>query len=126
MNGPEEWEMEAAELVRPYVITRGRGLPDDEQLSLITLVTAAALDPGQRPPRLAPEEQRMLDICSAGYLSVAEVAGHTRLPLGVVRIVLAALNESGHLITRPPVARARLVDKELLEEVLNGLRAKFG
>jgi hypothetical protein len=125
MNGPGDWEIEAAELVRPYVITKGRRLPDDDQLSLITLVTAA-FDQGQRPARLSPEEQRLLDICAAGYLSVAEVAGHTRLPLGVVRIVLAALTESGHLITRPPVARARLADKELLEEVLNGLRAKFG
>jgi hypothetical protein len=125
MNGPEDWELEAAELVRPYVITKGRGLPDDEHLSLITLVTAAH-GQEQRPSRLSPEEQRLLDICSAGYLSVAEVAGHTRLPLGVVRIVLAALSESGNLLTRPPVARARLVDKELLEEVLNGLRAKFG
>lgn len=125
MTAPEDWELEGAELVRPYVITKGRGLPDDEHLSLITLVTAAQ-EQDQRSSRLSPEEQRLLDICSAGYLSVAEVAGHTRLPLGVVRIVLAALSESGYLLTRPPVARARLVDKELLEEVLNGLRAKFG
>ncbi|QMU80490.1 DUF742 domain-containing protein [Streptacidiphilus sp. PB12-B1b] len=112
--------------MRPYVITKGRELPDEEQLSLITLVTAAAAGQGQRTRRLTPEEERLLDICSAGYLSVAEIAGHTRLPLGVVRIVLASLGEAGHVITRPPVARARLVDKELLEEVLNGLRAKFG
>jgi len=121
----EDWDLEAPELVRPYVITKGRRLPDDDKLSLITLVTAA-LEQGQRPSRLSPEEHRLLDICSAGYLSVAEVAGHTRLPLGVVRIVLASLTESGYLLTRPPVARARLADKELLEEVLNGLRTKFG
>ncbi|POX54747.1 DUF742 domain-containing protein [Streptomyces sp. Ru71] len=125
MSGYEDWEPEAAPLVRPYVITKGRGLPDDEQLSLITLVTAAP-EEGQRPTRLSPEEQRLLDICSAGYLSVAEIAGHTRLPLGVVRILLAALAEGGYLITRPPVARAPLADREILEEVLNGLRAKFG
>ncbi|MEY9844827.1 DUF742 domain-containing protein [Streptacidiphilus sp. MAP5-3] len=125
MTRPEEWEPESAALVRPYVITKGRGLPDDGDLSLITLVTAAP-DQGQRPTRLSPEELRLLDLCSAGYLSVAEIAGHTRLPLGVVRIVLAALKDGGYVLTRPPVARARLADKELLEEVLNGLRAKFG
>ncbi|QMU72187.1 DUF742 domain-containing protein [Streptacidiphilus sp. P02-A3a] len=124
MTAPEEWELEAAELVRPYVITKGRGLPDEEQLSLITLVTAAPQQ-GQRPMRMSPEELRLLDICSVGYLSVAEIAGHTRLPLGVVKILLAALTEAGYLITRPPVARATLANKELLEEVLNGLRAKF-
>ncbi|MDQ0389696.1 hypothetical protein J2S54_006516 [Streptomyces sp. DSM 42143] len=125
MSGHDGWEPEAPELVRPYVITKGRGLPDDEHLSLITLVTAAEGDP-QRPLRLSPEEQSLLDLCSAGYLSVAEIAGHTHFPLGVVRILLASLMEGGHLMTRPPVARARLADKEILEEVLNGLRAKFG
>lgn len=53
MTGHEEWEPEAAELVRPYVITKGRGLPDEQQLSLITLVTAAP-EEGQRPTRLSP------------------------------------------------------------------------
>ncbi|MEV7794725.1 DUF742 domain-containing protein [Streptomyces sp. NPDC087512] len=125
MTDHDGWEPESAELVRPYVITKGRGLPDDEQLSLITLVTAAA-DETRRPTRLSPEEQSLLDVCSAGYLSVAEIAGHTHFPLGVVRILLASLKEGGHIMTRPPVARARLADKEILEEVLNGLRAKFG
>lgn len=67
-----------------------------------------------------------MDLCAVGYLSVAEIAGHTQLPLGVVKILLAALTESGHLITRPPVQRAPLADRDILEEVLNGLRAKFG
>ncbi|MFE6287021.1 DUF742 domain-containing protein [Streptomyces sp. NPDC057877] len=125
MTGQEEWQPEGAELVRPYVITKGRGLPQEEQLSLITLVTAAE-DHAQRPTRLSPEEQSLLDVCSAGYLSVAEVAGHTRLPLGVVRILLASLSEGGYLITRPPVQRAPLAERQILEEVLNGLRAKFG
>ncbi|MFE1847245.1 DUF742 domain-containing protein [Streptomyces sp. NPDC059515] len=125
MTGHDGWEPEAAELVRPYVITRGRDLPDEQQLSLITLVTASP-EHAQRPTRLSPEVDILLDICSSGYLSVAELAGHTGLPLGVVRILLASLTEGGYLITRPPVARARLADREILEEVLNGLRAKFG
>ncbi|WP_035847382.1 DUF742 domain-containing protein [Kitasatospora azatica] len=125
MTNPEEFELEATGLVRAYVITKGRGLPDEQQLSLITLVTAAP-EQGQQFLRLSPEERRLLDICSAGYLAVAEIAGHTGLPLGVVRIVLAGLVEAGHLITRPPVPRARDADRELLEEVLHGLQAKFG
>ena len=125
MTGQDGWQPEAPELVRPYVITKGRGLPDDGDLSLITLVTASA-EQQHRPARLSPEEQSLLDLCSAGYLSVAEIAGHSHFPLGVVRILMASLMEGGHLTTRPPVARARLADKEILEEVLNGLRAKFG
>ncbi|MCB5168367.1 DUF742 domain-containing protein [Streptomyces bambusae] len=115
----------AADLVRPYVITKGRGLPDEKQLSLITLVTAAG-DEQQRPTSLSPEEQNLLELCTAGYLSVAEIAGHTRLPMGVVKILLSALTERGYLITRPPVQRAPLTDRHILEEVLDGLRAKFG
>ncbi|MER5929015.1 DUF742 domain-containing protein [Streptomyces sp. NPDC002054] len=125
MTGFGELEPEAADLVRPYVITKGRGLPDEAQLSLITLVTAAG-DEQQRPTQLSPEEQNLLELCTAGYLSVAEIAGHTHLPMGVVKILLSALTEGGYLITRPPVQRATLTDRHILEEVLNGLRAKFG
>ncbi|MFB7473149.1 DUF742 domain-containing protein [Kitasatospora sp. NPDC056184] len=127
MTTPGEQAQDAAPpLVRPYVITKGRGLPDDEQLSLVTLVTAAG-DEQQRPTRrLSPEEQGLLELCAAGYLTVAEIAGHTRLPLGVVRILLSALSEGGYLLVRPPVARAAQVDTRILQEVLNGLEAKFG
>ncbi|MCX5197386.1 DUF742 domain-containing protein [Streptomyces sp. NBC_00249] len=125
MSGFDELEPGSADLVRPYVITKGRGLPDEEQLSLITLVTAAG-DQQQRPTQLSPEEQGLLALCTAGYLSVAEIAGHTRLPMGVVKILLSALTERGYLITRPPVQRAPLADRRILEEVLNGLRTKFG
>ncbi|MER5936993.1 DUF742 domain-containing protein [Streptomyces sp. uw30] len=122
-NTPDE--SEAAELVRPYVITRGRDLPAEDKFSLITLVTTVS-DERQRPTRLSPEEQHLLDMCSGGYLSVAELAGHTQLPLGVLKILLSSLAEGGYLITRAPVPRARLVDQQLLQEVLDGLQARFG
>lgn len=32
-------------------------------------------------------------MCSGGYLSVAELAGHTQLPLGVLKILLSSLAE---------------------------------
>lgn len=125
MTDSDKQEPEAAELVRPYVITNGRDLPEGDQFSLITLVTAAADHP-QRRTRLSPEERSLLEMCSGGYLSVAEIAGHMRLPMGVVKILLNALAEGGYLITRAPVARARLVDEQILQEVLDGLRARFG
>ncbi|WP_078911073.1 DUF742 domain-containing protein [Streptomyces sp. NRRL WC-3742] len=112
--------------MRSYVITKGRGLPDDEQLSLISLVTVSDAQQQRPSRRLTPEEQGLLELCEAGYLTVAELAGHTRLPLGVVRILLSGLTEGGFVIVRPPVERASLVDARILEEVLNGLQAKFG
>jgi hypothetical protein len=61
-----------------------------------------------------------------GFLSVAEVAAHTHLPLGIVRILVAELEESGLVITRKPVPRAERADRELLNAVLDGLKARFG
>ncbi|MGW5733059.1 MULTISPECIES: DUF742 domain-containing protein [Streptomyces] len=113
---------EAGELVRPYVITRGRDLLDEGTFALITLVTTST-DEQQRPQRLSPEEQSILEMCSSGYLSVAEIAAHSQLPLGVVKVLLSSLAEGGYLVTRAPVPSARLANKALLQEVLDGLKA---
>ncbi|MER7998455.1 MULTISPECIES: DUF742 domain-containing protein [unclassified Streptomyces] len=119
-----ELELEAAPLVRAYVITNGRSLPADDEFSLITLVTAAQ----DMPPtgQLDPEKRRLLDLCSGGYLAVAEIAGHTELPVGVVKLLLSDLTQAGYLYTRAPVPPAKLVDRRILEEVLHGLQARFG
>jgi hypothetical protein len=126
MTTPDESELEseAAELVRPYVITNGRELLDDSDFSLITLVTVNEEPPRTRP--LDPEKLRVLELCSGGFLSVAEIAGHTRLPVGVVKILVSDLTEEGHLYSRAPIPTAQRVDRQILEEVLNGLQARFG
>ncbi|MFD8569594.1 DUF742 domain-containing protein [Streptomyces sp. NPDC057694] len=117
-----EFETEAGQLVRPYVITRGRDLPPEDEFSLITLVTTTT-DEQQRPQRLSPEERQVLEMCSVGYLSVAEIAAHSQQPLGVVKVLLSSLAEGGYLVTRAPVPSARLANKSLLQEVLDGLKA---
>ncbi|MEU6663355.1 DUF742 domain-containing protein [Streptomyces sp. NPDC046821] len=120
--GRTDPEIETGALVRPYVITRGRDLLDDNEFTLITLVTTAS-DERQRPQRLSPEERQVLEMCSSGYLSVAEIAGHSQLPLGVVKVLLSSLAEGGYLVTRAPVPSARLATRSLLQEVLDGLKA---
>lgn len=123
MTAPEEQEPESAGLVRPYVITNGRGLPDTDQFNLITLVTASEQ---RRSPTLDPEKRSLLDLCSGGYLSVAEIAGHMGLPIGIVKVLLSDLSSDGYLVTRAPAPPAQLVDVSLLQEVLDGLQARFG
>jgi hypothetical protein len=118
---PEE---ESTALVRSYVITNGQELAKGDRFSMTTLVTASDRPAGA--PVLDPEKSRVLSLCSGGYLSVAEIAGHTGLPVGVVRILLADLAGDGHLLTRAPVPRAVRVDRELLEEVMHGLQRRFG
>ncbi|MGK5530825.1 DUF742 domain-containing protein [Streptomyces sp. URMC 129] len=125
MTAPDdELRPESVELVRPYVITNGRGLPDRNRFDLITLVTASAGD--KRTDRLDPEKRSLVTLCQGGYLSVAEIAGHLRLPIGIVKVLLSDLAEDGYILTRTPVPPAQLADVQVLQEVLDGLQARFG
>lgn len=128
---PEGMEYhDAPELTSPlvplFVITNGRALPPDHEYEHTTLVTAAPAN-GQAAARtLSPEAALVLDLVADGFLSVAEVAGHTHLPLGVVRILLAQLEDDGLVLARTPIPRAERVDRELVSAVLEGLKNRFG
>ncbi|MFF5408307.1 DUF742 domain-containing protein [Streptomyces misionensis] len=125
MTKSDEDALVTSDFVRSYVITGGRGLPPGDELALHTLVT---LGPDRRLPLDAgPEVRAIWDLCGGGYLSVAEVAGHLQLPVGVTRLLLTDLLEQGHLLHRAAPARAQYVDRAILVEVLHGLeQLKFG
>ncbi|MEW2549459.1 DUF742 domain-containing protein [Streptomyces sp. NPDC047002] len=120
---PAEADALTPPLVRPYVLTGGRPLPSDNEFDLTLLVMTTRGARGKLP--LAREKSRLLDICSGGLLSVAEVVAHTQLPVAVVKLLLADLAESGHLLTRAPIAKAQRPDRQLLQDVLDGLERKF-
>ncbi|MEV0259831.1 DUF742 domain-containing protein [Streptomyces sp. NPDC050617] len=109
-------------LVRPYVVTDGRAYPTRNTFDLVTLVMAH----GDRPlGGLSPEKRRLMDLCLGGALSVAEVSGHLMLPVSVVKVLLGDLVDSGHITTRSPIPSAQLPEAQLLQEVLDGLRARL-
>ncbi|WP_069169145.1 DUF742 domain-containing protein [Streptomyces griseus] len=120
---------QALELTTPlvplFVITNGRALPPDHEYEHTTLVTAAE-DASTAARTLTPEASQVMDLVTDGFLSVAEVAGHTHLPLGIVRILLAQLEESDLILVRRPIPRAERVDRELVSAVLEGLKNRFG
>ncbi|MGW5128778.1 DUF742 domain-containing protein [Streptomyces sp. NPDC004069] len=124
MNNEPDLELTSA-LVPLFVVTNGRSLPPDHAYERTTLVSAedGASATGLM---LSPEAGEVLEMVTDGFLSVAEVAAHTHLPLGIVRILLAELEEGGLVITRKPVPRAERVDREILSAVLDGLKARFG
>ncbi|MET7824865.1 MULTISPECIES: DUF742 domain-containing protein [unclassified Streptomyces] len=124
-DGPDDELELTAPLVPLFVITGGRELPADHEYEHTTLVTAHEDAPGAAPV-LSPEARKVLDLVADGFLSVAEVSGHTHLPIGIVRILLAQLEENGLILVRKPVPRAERVDRELLSAVLDGLRTRFG
>jgi hypothetical protein len=123
MNPPDERPLESVELVRPYVLTNGREIADGDKFELVTLITAAE---HHHKDRLDPEKRGLVELCEGGYLSVAEIAGHLRLPVGIVKVLLSDLTEAGYVHTRAPVPRAQLTDVQILQEVLDGLQARFG
>lgn len=123
MKSPEE-DHESAGLVRPYVVAGDTTIPEGSAgLLLITLVTTSDAPP---PPLASPEKLQLWEICSRGYLSVAEAAGYVQLPIGIVKVLLSDLAESGHLLIREPAPPTERIDTQVLQEVLNGLRSQFG
>ncbi|WP_030244260.1 DUF742 domain-containing protein [Streptomyces sp. NRRL S-350] len=108
--------------VRPYVITGGRSRSTRAELALESLVSALSDLP--EPPEhalLNREHRRILALCHS-LLSVAEVAAHLGLPLGVVKVLVGDLWDLGAVQVLPPVPQAERLPATLLEEVLVGLR----
>ena len=109
-------------LVRPYVVTEGRAHPTRNTLDLVTLLIAVS---GRSLAGLIPEKRRLMALCRPGSLSVAEVAGHLSLPVSVVKVLIADLMDSGHIVTRVPAPSAQPSEARILQEVLDGLRARL-
>ncbi|MFF0794822.1 DUF742 domain-containing protein [Streptomyces spiralis] len=120
-HGPELTDA----LVPLFVISKGWALPPDQEYERTALVTAQE-GASAATRALPPEAQTIMDLVADGFLSVAEVAGYTRLPLGIVRILLAQLEEIDLIFVRKPVPQAEHIDIELLDAVLAGLKTRFG
>ncbi|MFJ9725805.1 DUF742 domain-containing protein [Streptomyces sp. NPDC101209] len=124
--GSQWYDGEAGPLVRPYAMTGGRTRPGPTgvRFDLIALVT---LDPGAPgaadDAALGPEHRTLIALCSTETQSVAELAAGTDLPVGVVRVLLGDLLESGRVTVSRPVPPAQLPDERILREVIEGLRA---
>jgi hypothetical protein len=79
-------------------------------------------DDGDEPARRTPEHWKIIDLAQQPT-TVADIASATRLPVGVVRVLLADLTMLGAIkVVRPRSAREMPSD-DLLKEILNGLRA---
>ena len=125
----ESWKHRASgPVVRPYAVTGGRTEPaDGEVLDLIAVVVATSLaGSGGRargePSRRTPEHRKIIDLAQQPA-TVADIASGTKLPVGVVRVLLADLIMLGAIkVVRQRPAREMPSD-DLLREILNGLRA---
>jgi uncharacterized protein DUF742 len=119
-RGGEPAVHETGSLVRPYTRTGGR-TRSDYDLAIEALVSTS--DRGKAPDAaVLPEHRSICGLCS-DTRSVAEVAAHLRLPLGVARVLigdmagmgLVLIHQSGMVVgDRPSI--------DFMERVLSGLR----
>ncbi|GAB3135482.1 DUF742 domain-containing protein [Amycolatopsis stemonae] len=133
---PEPWEEPAYEparvaspappastgsRVRPYTRTGGR-TRSDHNLALEALVSTS--DDGRRYRGVrSVEHRRICDLC-LDTRSVAEIAAHLRLPLGVVKVLVGDMSDIGLvLIHQTELILGDRSSREFMERVLAGLRA---
>jgi len=111
-------------VVRPYAVTGGRTEPaDGELLDLITVVVATGQSPDAADRvQLTPEHRKILALCR-NQVTVADLGADLGLPVGVVRVLLADLIEQGVVAVAPKRPAGERGDKDVLREILNGLRA---
>ena len=116
-----EWlDDDAGPVVRPYAMTGGRTRPSSGEFDLIALIVAiqpAAVVGGE----LGPEQAAIIELCQRPT-SVAEISAHLDLPVGIVRVFLGDLLDSGFILTREP-RRAAHANEPVLRAVINGLRS---
>ncbi|MGI5160339.1 DUF742 domain-containing protein [Microbispora sp. CA-102843] len=116
---PSSGAGERSSLVRPYAVTGGRTAPR-VQLAMEALVSSATVM-HQDLSTLTPERQAISTLCRQ-VRSVAEVSALLRIPLGVVRVVIADMAAEGLVHVHQPQLEAGKPDLNLLERVLSGLR----
>jgi len=109
-------------LVRPYAMTGGRTRSTGAEIPLEALVIVT--DEGRRRASgLAWEQLAIAELC-ASPMSVAEVSAHLKVPLGVARVLVGDMAAEG-LVEMSGASGSEQApnDLNLLERVLNGLRA---
>ncbi|HEY8451911.1 MAG: DUF742 domain-containing protein [Micromonosporaceae bacterium] len=119
MDGPRQDPR--GNLIRPYAVTRGRTEPARDIAIEAVLVTTPR---GRQEAAFAGRDKQMIAaLCDSQPLSLAEIASHMRVPLGVARVLVADMAAEGLLTLHNPTVHEGYEDRmELLERVLSGLR----
>lgn len=115
-EGPEDFRF----IVRPYTWTQGRTRPVQE-LAVETLVSTSDIGRDVATARSA-EHSAIAGLC-VDVRSVAEVAALLAVPLGVARVLLADMIDTGLVyVHRNPTEAGSPPGLSLMERVLAGLR----
>jgi hypothetical protein len=114
-------DADAGPVARPYMLTNGRTRPRGRvRLDVIDYVVRTG-KPAENYPA-TPERARLLQLCR-DPITIADLTAATRIPLGLVRVLLADLVNDGLVTVRTQAPPGRVTDTGLLQKVLNGLQA---
>lgn len=112
-----------AALARPYSWTEGRTQPSVE---LAVEARVRTTPQGQAlPEQLASATWTVTQLCLQPR-SIAEIAAHLSVPLGVARVLVADLLNEELVVVEATLTADSGIDerRRLIERVLSGLRAK--
>ncbi|MFD8494147.1 DUF742 domain-containing protein [Amycolatopsis sp. NPDC059657] len=120
-RGPVSRRIQLRSRVRPYARTGGR-TRSDHDLAIETLISTS--EKGQKYSGVGSVEHRAIcDLCIETR-SVAEIAAHLRLPLGVVKILVGDMSDAGLVVIHQTgITLGDRSSREFMERVLQGLRA---
>jgi hypothetical protein len=110
----------SSRIVRPYVLTQGRTRAPESMFALEAQLRAL-VPPSKLDRVAAPEARSIVEFCQYPA-SVAEVAAHLALPLGVTRVLVGDLVSIGAVVVDSGTPDAA-TDVVLLERLLDGIRA---
>ena len=120
-DGPEDEHWVDPEIIRPYVVTRGRTQPTHGKFDLISMAVAIGPTPGPEAG-LDPEHLSILRLCREPK-SVAEIAAHLDLPAGTIRVLLGDLFDKELVSAQEPQSEVDMHDMKMYRAVLDGLRS---
>ncbi|GAA2317170.1 DUF742 domain-containing protein [Nonomuraea roseoviolacea subsp. roseoviolacea] len=120
-DDPVEEHWVDPEIIRPYVVTRGRTRPAHGRFDLISMALAVGPLPGP-DAGLDPEHLRILQLCREPK-SVAEIAAHLNLPAGTIRVLLGDLFDRELVSAQEPQSEVDMRDVRMYRAVLDGLRS---
>jgi hypothetical protein len=102
-------------VIRPFLLTGGRTRPARDDLSVETLIQS---DPSAATGSLRFEARRIVELCLQPK-SVAELSAGLRVPLGVIRVLVADLVAEGRVTLVAPED----MSVQLIERIRDRVRA---
>jgi hypothetical protein len=119
-DGHDWMDSDAGPVVRAFAVTGGRSRPQVGGFDLVAFVVRTPNH--DRGLFLQPEHVAILDRAERP-VSVAELASHVDLALGVVRVLLGDLLQQGLISMYEPNSGAHRPGEHVLKAVVDGLRS---